>query len=147
MFPKSLVFSVLLGVVAAGAIGVFMVEIGSQQYELEYVYGPSVSVLVDSQDYKLGQNVTITVVNSGTESILFSEDRPAIRIRALDGTLFFATTLGLDKLESHQERGFVWGQQKNDGTQVLEGRYVVEVQAHDGQMQRISDKLTINILK
>lgn len=135
-----------MGVAASGALGVYFVELGAQQYQLEFVLGPAVSVLVDRPDYKLGEPVNIKIVNSGTDLIGMAEDEPSLRIRALDGTLFFSRSFGAS-LESHEEMVFEWSQQKNDGSQVLEGRYVVEVLAYHGEGQKLTDKLTINILK
>lgn len=147
MLPKGLVISVILGVIASGALGAYFLKIASEQYELEFVEGPSVSVLVERPDYKLGESVKITIINSGTEKIELAKDLPALQIRALDGTVFYTTSLGPLVLDQRQEHTFEWSQQKNDGSQVLEGRYVVDVFAYDEYNQKLTDRLTINILK
>lgn len=146
MLPKSLAAAILLGVLASGALGVYFVKLGGEQYELAFVDGPSVSVVVDKPDYKTGEKIAIRIVNSGTEEIGFSKDAPGLKIRALDGTVFFSTSFGLT-LGPRGEHVFEWEQQKSDGSRVLEGRYVIEVTAYGTDMQKLDDRLTVNILK
>ncbi|CAE6484732.1 MAG: hypothetical protein QXY22_04765 [Candidatus Nitrosotenuis sp.] len=147
MLPKGLVIAVVSGVLASGVLGAYFIKIASEQYELEFVEGPSVSVMVEKPDYKLGETVRITIINSGTEKIEIAKDLPTIQIRALDGTVFYSEYLSPLILEQKQERFFDWNQRKSDGSQVLEGRYVVDVLVYGEDKQKLTDRLTINILK
>jgi hypothetical protein len=147
MLPKSLVIAVLSGVAASGALGAYFLNLEAQQYELKFVEGPAVSLTVEKRDHKLGEKVTIRMINSGTERITFLDNVPTLHIRALDGTVFYSTMIDSKGLESGEDLFFEWGQQKNDGSRVLEGRYVIAVTAYGPDGQKLDDRLTINILK
>lgn len=147
MLPRGLVVAIISGVLASGALGVYFLKIASEQYTLEFVEGPSVSVMVEKPDYKIGESIRITIINSGTEKINLTKDLPTLQIRALDGTVFFSTSFGPLTLDQKAQHDFEWNQQKNDGSRVLEGRYVVDVFAYDENNQKLGDRLTINILK
>lgn len=147
MLPKSLVIAVISGVAASGALGAYFLNLEAQQYELKFVEGPAISVLVEKRDHKLGQNVTIQIINSGTEMVTFLKDVPSLHIRALDGTVFYSAVIDSKGLEPGRDLLFEWNQQKNDGSKVLEGRYVVAVTAHGPDGQKLDDRLTINVLK
>lgn len=147
MLPKSLVIAVVSGMAAAGMLGVYFMKLEAEQYELRFVDGPAVSVLVEKRDHKIGETVKITLINSGTTPIEFSNDAPNLQVRALDGTIFYSTNLDLRELSPGEEYALEWNQKKNDGSQVLEGRYVVMVFAYDESRQRLDDRLTVNIHK
>lgn len=146
MFPKSLVIAVLSGVIASAALGSFFITLTLQQQELEFVDGPSVSVLVDKNDYKLGEKIIITIVNTGTSTISLSGDLPSLKIRALDGTVFFSTSFEGLILEPRAQHVFEWNQLKNDSSQILEGRYVIDSFAY-GEGGQLSDSATVNVHK
>ncbi|WP_268541714.1 hypothetical protein [Candidatus Nitrosotenuis cloacae] len=146
MFPKSLVIAVLSGIVASASLGTFFITLNMQQQELEFVDGPSVSILADKIDYKLGEKVVITVVNTGTSKISFQAEMPSLRIRALDGTVFFSTSFGGLALEPGQQHVFEWNQLKNDNSQILEGRYVIDSFAY-GDGEQLGDSATVNVHK
>jgi hypothetical protein len=143
MIPKSLVISVVTGVVAAAAMGVYLQGLASQS--VVFVQGPSISVYAERQYYNLGEPIQIQIINSGTSEISFAEDLPALRIRALDGTMFFSTSFEGLKLAPKQKHIFEWVQQKNDGSKVIEGRYVVESFAY-ADNKKLSDSFTLDIL-
>ena len=146
MFPKSLVIAVLSGVIASAALGSFFITLTLQQQELEFVDGPSVSILVDKNDYKLGEKIVITIVNTGTSTISLSGDLPSLKIRALDGTVFFSTSFDGLTLEPRAQHVFEWNQLKNDNSQILEGRYVIDSFAY-GEDGQLSDSATVNVHK
>ena len=144
MIPKSLAICVVTGVIAAATLGVYLQQLNSSH--VVFVQGPSVSGFVEKPSYTLGQAIPIQIVNSGTTKIGFS-DSPAIIIRALDGTTFFTKTLSGMTLDPAQKHVFEWNQQKNDSSQILQGRYVVEIIAHDESGKRVSDSFTLDLLK
>lgn len=146
MFPKSLVIAVLSGVIASAALGSFFITLTLQQQGLEFVDGQSVSILVDKNDYKLGEKIVITIVNTGTSTISLSGDLPSLKIRALDGTVFFSTSFEGLTLEPRAQHVFEWNQLKNDNSQILEGRYVIDSFAY-GEGGQLSDSTTVNVHK
>ncbi|MEW6043352.1 MAG: hypothetical protein AB1608_03735 [Thermoproteota archaeon] len=143
MIPKSLAISVATGVIAAAAMGVYLQGLTSQG--VVFVQGPSISVYAEKESYKLGETIQIQLINSGTSEILFVKDLPGLRIRALDGTIFFSTSFEGLKLAPKQKHVFEWGQQKNDDSKVIEGRYVVESFAY-ADNKKLSDSFTLDIL-
>jgi hypothetical protein len=145
MIPKSLLISVATGVAAAAALGIYFMGLVSQ--DIEYVQGSAISVFVEKHDYKLGENIPITIINSGTSQITFSKDLPSLRIRALDGTVFFSTNFDGLKLEPNEKYVFEWPQLKNDSSKIIEGRYVVDSFGYDVNKQKTSDSIIINIVR
>jgi hypothetical protein len=146
MIPKGLLVSVVAGVLASGALGVYFMKLHSQEQEIKFVDGPSLSILSDKPDYALGENVTIRLVNSGTTTITFTNDLPSIRIRALDGTTLFSVSFDGLTLDPTQEYLYEWNQLKNDNAPVLEGRYVVDSYTYENKRE-LGDSITINILR
>ena len=144
MIPKSLAICVITGVLAAAMLGAYLQQLNSKN--VVFVQGPSVSGHVEQNSYKLGDTIQIHIVNSGTTKIAFSDDSPAIIVRALDGTIFFTTILS-EQLEPAQKHTFEWNQQKSNNSKILEGRYVIEIIAHDESGKRISDSFTLDLLK
>jgi hypothetical protein len=144
MIPKSLVISVATGVVAAAVMGIYLQSLASQG--VVYVQGPSISVYAEKQHYKLGETVQIQIINTGTTEISFANDLPGLRIRALDGTVFFSTTFEDLKLAPKQKHVIEWAQQKNDDSKVIQGRYVVESFAY-ADSKKVSDSFTLDIFQ
>lgn len=147
MFPKGLVIAVCTGVISAVLLGVYLEQINSKKQGLEFVEGPSLSVITDKQTYLAGESIQIRIINSGTHILMFSDNTTKLQIRALDGTTIFSSNVQSSKLDPKQESVFVWNQTKNDGTVVIGGRYVVESSTFTENEQKITDSITINVLK
>ncbi|TBR22874.1 MAG: hypothetical protein EPO63_06630 [Candidatus Nitrosotenuis sp.] len=147
MFPKGLVIAVCTGVVSAIIFGVYLEQLNSKKQGLEFIEGPSLSVMTDKQNYLAGQSIQIRIINSGTQVLMFSDKAPKLQIRALDGTTIFSSNIQNSTLDPKQESVFVWNQTKNDGTMVIGGRYVVESSTFTENEQKITDSVTINVLK
>jgi len=145
MIPKGLLIAVVTGIVSGAIMGVYLQNLNSQN--AASVSGPSISVHVEKQNYELGQNIPIQIINSGTTDLRFSNDLPSLQIRALDGTVFFSTSFDGVTLLPEQRYAYEWNQQKNDNSKIIEGRYVVDSFAYDQTNQKISDSTTLNILK
>jgi hypothetical protein len=143
MIPKSLVIAVATGVTASAILGIYLQNLNPPG--VVFVQGPSVSVHTEKQDYGLGEKIPIQIINSGTSEITFSN--LGLQIRALDGTVFFSTTFDGLRLEPKQQHVFEWDQQKNDNTKIIEGRYIVDLIAYDQNNQKLSDNITLNVLK
>jgi len=103
--------------------------------------------MTDKQNYLAGQGIQIRIINSGTQVLMFSDKAPKLQIRALDGTTIFSSNIQNSTLDPKQESVFVWNQTKNDGTTAIGGRYVVESSTFTENEQKITDSVTINVLK
>ena len=102
---------------------------------------------MEKSHYFIGDKIPITLVNSGTVNLGFSDNSSGIIIRALDGTTFFSTSLSGIDLAPSQKYVFEWDQQKNDNTKILEGRYIVDIITHDESGKQITDSFTLDVLK
>lgn len=147
MFPKGLVIAVCTGVISAVIFGVYLDQINSKKQGLEFVEGPSLSVITDKQNYLEGESVQIKIINSGTQTLMFSDNATKLQIRALDGTTIFSSNIQNSRLDPKQESVFVWNQTRNDGSMIIGGRYVVESSTFTENEQKITDSVTINVLK
>jgi len=147
MFPKGLVIALCTGVVSAIIFGIYLDQLNSKKHGLEFIEGPSLSIITDKQNYLAGESVQIRIINSGTQVLMFSDKAPKLQIRALDGTTIFSSNIQNSNLDPKQESVFVWNQTKNDGTAVIGGRYVVESTTFAENEQKITDSVTINVLK
>ena len=145
MIPKGLLIAVVVGVSASLALGVYLEKTYNKQ-GLEFTEGPAISLITDKHDYKLGEKITIQIVNSGTSEIVLSNPA-SFRVRALDGTEFFSTSFDGIKIAPKEKYTFEWSQLKNDNSHILEGRYVLESFAYGAEKQKLHDSTTINIFK
>ena len=148
MFPKGLILAILFGVIAGPLFGIFLYEFGIEE-QLVYVDGTSLSLVTEKTDFKLGESITIKIVNSGTDELEFSDTSYGLVIKQLDSIPVYSPISSqiISKLESHQEVEFVWNHLKNDGTQVLEGAYKISVKAITIEEEIIEKIVAINILK
>ena len=126
MFPKGLTIAVLLGVIAGPVFGIILFEYGEED-QLIFVDGDSISIVTEKNDFKIGENISIKIINSGTTDLTFSDASYGLEIKQLDGILVFKPISAqmISLLESHEEFEFVWNQNKNNDEQVLEGLYKV----------------------
>jgi hypothetical protein len=147
MFPKGLVIALCTGVVFAVIFGVYLEQLHSKKQGLEFTEGPSLSIITDKQNYLAGESVHIKIINSGTQVLMFSDKATKLQIRALDGTTIFSSNIQNSNLDPKQESIFIWNQTKNDGTVVIGGRYVVESSTFTENERKITDSVTINVLK
>ena len=60
-----------------------MYEFGIEE-QLVYVDGTSLSVVTEKTDFKLGEPITIKIVNSGTDELEFSDTSYGLVIKQLD---------------------------------------------------------------
>ena len=72
MFPKGLILAISLGVVAGPIFGIILFDIGVQE-QLVYVDGTSLSIVTNKINFKLGEEVIIKIINSGTDELRFSD--------------------------------------------------------------------------
>ena len=148
MFPRGLILAVALGVTAGPLFGIFLFEFGIEE-QLVYVNGTSLSIVTEKTDFKLGESITIKIVNSGTDELEFPDTSYGLVVKQLDSIPVYSPVSSqiISKLESHDEVDFVWNQLKNDGTQILEGTYKISVKAISINEKTIEKIITIDILK
>ena len=130
MFPKGLLFAIILGVVAGPIFGIILYEYGVED-QLVFVDGTSLSIVTEKTNFTLGEPISITIVNSGTDDLRFSDASYGLVIKQLDSIPIFspASAQVISKLNSHEEVTFVWDQIKNNGDHILEGTYKITSKA------------------
>ena len=133
----------------AGVIlGVIFVDFKNPN-ELNFLQGPSLSILTEKTDFKKGEIITIRIINSGSVPLTFSDASYGLKISGLDGTLLYSPISAqvISVLEPKEEKSFEWDQIKNDGDPVLEGTYKISSSAMDNLEKTIKKSITINIYK
>ncbi len=147
MFPRGLILAVVIGIVAGAIVGVLLVTQKNGE-QLEFVQGPSISIVTDKIDFKQGEQITIKIINSGTSELTFSDASYGLKITGLDGRVLFTPVSAqvISTLEPKGEFSFAWNQIKNDGDQVAAGTYKIISKALDGD-KTIKKSITINIYK
>ena len=148
MFPKGLILAILIGVIAGPVVGIILYESDTHE-QLVFVDGSSISILTEKIDFELGEEISIRIVNSGTTDLTFSDASYGLEIKQLDGIIIFKPISAqvISTLSSHDEIGFVWDQSKNNGEQILEGRYKITATGVDDNGNTIKKSITVNILK
>ena len=130
MFPKSLLFAIILGVVSGPIFGIILYEYGVED-QLVYVDGTSLSIVTEKTNFTLGEPISIIIVNSGTDELKFPDASYGLVIKQLDSIPIFSPTVAqvISNLDSHEDVTFVWDQIKNNGDQILEGTYKITSKA------------------
>ena len=111
--------------------------------------GTSISIVTEKLDFKLGEQVYIIVVNSGTVSLTFPDTSYGMKVTGLDGMLYYQPVAAqiLSTLEPNEEAVFIWNQKKIDGSDSLEGRYKIIVEGFDPESNKVKKSIAINVLK
>ena len=130
MFPRGLILAIALGVIAGPLFGIFLYEFAIED-QLVYVEGTSLSIVTEKTNFKLGEPITIKIINSGTDELKFPDTSYGLVIKQLDSIPVYSPTSAqvISPLKSHDEIDFIWDQFKNDGTPILEGAYKISVKA------------------
>ena len=148
MLPKGLIFALSLGIIAGPIFGIILFDMGTEE-QLVYVDGTSLSIVTEKINFKLGEEVVIKIINSGTDELTFPDTSYGLVIKQLDSIPIYipTSTQEISKLESHEEIIFTWNQLKNDNNYVLEGIYKITVKANTIDDKIIEKIVTINIFK
>ena len=149
MIPRGVIIGITIGVVAAVIFGIFALTINSQRQQLVFVEGHSLSIMTEKMDFSLGENIQIKIINTGTTPLVFSDASYGLQIVGLDGRILYSPIAAqvISTLEPKEEQTFVWDQTRNDGEQVIEGRYKIISTANYDEGKTIKKSITINILK
>ena len=114
-----------------------------------YVDGSGISILTEKTDFDLGEEIHIKIVNSGTTDLTFPDASYGLEIKQLDGIVVFKpySAQVVSTLSSYDEIEFAWDQTKNNGEQILEGRYKITSIGSDNDGNTVKKSITINVLK
>ena len=148
MLPKGLILALSLGIIAGPIFGFILFDIGMEE-QLVYADGTSLSIVTEKINFKLGEEVVIKIINSGTDELKFSDTSYGLVIKQLDSIPVYTPTSAqeISKLQSHEEIIFTWNQLKNDNSPILEGTYKITVKANTIDDKIIEKIVTINIFK
>ena len=148
MLPKGLILALSLGIIAGPIFGIILFDMGTEE-QLVYADGTSLSIVTEKINFKLGEEVVIKIINSGTDELKFSDTSYGLVIKQLDSIPIYipTSTQEISKLQSHEEIIFTWNQLKNDNSPILEGTYKITVKANTIDDKIIEKIITINIFK
>jgi hypothetical protein len=149
MIPKGALIGFGFGIIVAAISGFLLLSVTDQSHVLVYVEGPSLSIITEKTNYKIGEEVIIKIVNSGTVPLSFSDSSYGLRIIGLDGRLLYSPQSAqmISTLQPKEEKMFVWDQKKSDGDAVINGRYKIVSNAVQNNGKILEKSLTINISK
>ena len=119
-----------MGIVSGPIFGIILYEYGVED-QLVYVDGTSLSIVTEKINFKLGESISIKIINSGTDELKFPDTSYGLVIKQLDSIPIFLPVSAqvISKLDSHDEVSFVWDQMKNNGEPILEGTYKITSKA------------------
>jgi len=91
LLAKSLVIFIGIGLISGLALGVYLLDVKNTS-QLVFVEGPSISVVTEKIDFKIGEEIKIRIVNSGTTPMIFSDASYGLRITTLYGGIVVFTS-------------------------------------------------------
>lgn len=149
MIPKGALIGLVSGIIIAALFGIFLSSMINQAPALVYVDGPSLSIIMEKTNFKIGEDIVIKIVNSGTVPLKFSDSSYELRIIGLDGRMLFSPQSAqvISILQPKEEKMFVWDQTKSNGERIIEGRYKIVSNALQDNGKILEKSLTINIFK
>jgi hypothetical protein len=149
LIPKGAAIFFIVGLVAAGILGIYLSHVASQIPTLVYESGPSLTVIPDKINYHLGEPVHIRIINSGTVPLKFPDSSYGLKIARLDGILVYSpiSTQVISILEPKEEKIFVWDQTKYDGSKAYQGRYKIVSSDSEDSGYSLKKSVTINLIK
>ena len=152
MFSKTLIAFTAVGVIAGLAFGVYLIDVKNTN-QLVFVEGPSISIVTEKFDFKKGEEIKISIINSGTVPVTFSDSSYGLRITGLSGMLMYSPQSLPDTISQtysllpREEMEFNWDQIKNDGDPILEGLYKIHSKGFDPEENKVEKSTTITIWK
>lgn len=137
-----------VGVLAGFVFGFYLHDLKNTN-QLVFVDNSSISIVTEKSDFKKGEEIKITVVNSGTTPLIFSDTSYGLKISGLFGIMMYSpsTSQVITTLKPREEVVFVWDQMKNDNVPVLEGLYKISSDGIDSMGNKVEKSITINIWK
>ena len=148
MIPRGLIIATVVGIIAGGIFGMFFINMKNTE-QLEFVEGPSISIVTEKTDFEKGELIRIKIVNSGTTPLSFSDASYGLKITGLSGKVLYSPVSAqvISTLQPNEEKTFEWDQIKNDGDPALEGVYKISSSGNDANKNVVKKSVSINILK
>lgn len=152
LFSKTLIAFTVVGVIAGLVFGVYLIDVKNTN-QLVFVEGVSLSMVTEKFDFKKGEEIKISIINSGTIPLTFSDSSYGLRITGLSGMLMYSPEVFQDNssqtysLMPKEEIEFSWNQIKNDGDHILEGLYKIHSTGFGPEENKIEKSTTITIWK
>ncbi|MGY5142447.1 MAG: hypothetical protein ACW9WZ_05320, partial [Nitrosopumilus sp.] len=72
MLSKSLVIFLSVGLISGLFFGIYLLDFKNTS-QLEFVEGPSISIVTEKFDFKKSETISIKIINSGTEKLIFDQ--------------------------------------------------------------------------
>jgi len=142
------VIFISVGVLAGFAFGFYLLDMKNTN-QLVFVDGSSISIVTEKSDFKKGEEIKITIINSGTTPLTFSDTSYGLKISGLFGIMMYSPPASqvITTLKPNEEIVFVWDQMKSDNLPVLEGLYKISSNGIDSMGNKVEKSITINIWK
>lgn len=117
--------------------------------QLVYVDGSSLSLVTEKSDFKRGEEIKITIINSGTNPLTFLDTSYGLKISGLFGIVMYSpySSQIVSTLNPREEIVFVWDQMKNDSLPVMQGLYKISADGIDSMGNKVEKSIMINIWK
>ena len=146
--PRGLMIALCVGMMAGLILGLVTYSQNSHE-QLVFEDGSSISILTEKTDFKLGEQISIKIVNSGTVPLTFSDASYGLKVTGMDGMIYYVPVAAqvVTKLEPKEEVTFVWNQKRLDNSDMLEGRYKIVVEGVDPENNKVKRSIAINVLK
>ena len=146
--PRGLMIALCVGIMSGLILGLVAYSQNSHE-QLVFEDGPSISILTEKIDFKLGEQISIKIVNSGTVPLTFSDTSYGLKVTGMDGVLYYVPVAAqvVTKLEPKEEVTFVWNQKRLDNSDSLQGRYKIVVEGFDPENNKVKKSIAINVLK
>ena len=137
-----------VGVLAGFVFGFYLHDLKITN-QLVFVDGSSISIVTEKSDFKKGEEIKITIINSGTTPLTFSDTSYGLKISGLFGIMMYSPSASqvITTLKPREEIVFAWDQMKNDNVPVLEGLYKISSDGIDSMGNKVEKSITINIWK
>lgn len=148
MLAKSLVVFISVGVLAGFSFGFYLLDMKNTN-QIVYVDGSSLSIVTEKSDFKRGEEIKITIINSGTNQLIFPDASYGLKISGLFGIVKYSPSSSqiILTLNPREEIVFVWDQMKNDSLPVIEGLYKISADGIDSMGNKVEKSITVNIWK
>ena len=146
--PRGLMTALCVGMISGLILGLVAYSQNSHE-QLVFEDGSSISILTEKTDFKLGEQISIKIVNSGTVPLTFSDASYGLKVTGMDGVLYYVPVAAqvVTKLEPKEEVTFVWNQKRLDNSDSLQGRYKIVVEGFDPENNKVKKSIAINVLK
>ena len=146
--PRGLMIALCEGMISGLILGLVTYSQNNHE-QLVFEDGSSISILTEKTDFKLGEQISIKIVKSGTVPLTFSDAAYGLKVTGMDGVVYYEPVAAqvITKLEPKEEVTFVWKQKKMDNSDSLEGRYKIVVEGFDPENNKVKKSIAINVLK